>query len=99
MKINMRRGLFRFWVLFACVFALTIAAVFFNDVKHEFEFLATLVKNPPPVGFIVDHPPDPWGYLLKIVAIALGVPAAVLGAGAALVWATAGFSGSKENSN
>jgi hypothetical protein len=97
--MNIRRGLFRLWILFACVFVGTIAAVFFNDVKHEFEFLAALVKNPPPVGYIVDHPPNPWGFLLNITAIALIVPAAVLGVGAALLWASSGFRGSKKNSN
>lgn len=89
--MNIRRGLFRFWVLFACIFILIIAGTFFSEVKREFAFLDGLVKNPPPIGYVVDHPPDPWGFVLKLATVALGIPALVLGIGIALLWASDGF--------
>lgn len=89
--MNFRRGLFRAWVVFACVFIIAVAAASYGEVALEFERANALRINPPPLGFVVDRPPVPWALVMVRTIIALAVPAIVLAIGLVLGWVFSGF--------
>ena len=91
-QLHFKRGFFRLWVIFACCFAAAVALLCWKDIVAEFQRAASIAGGPPPpAGYVIDNPGDPWTLLLKVLCIALGVPAVVLVIGAALGWALAGF--------
>jgi hypothetical protein len=146
LKINLRRGLFRLWIIFACLFVISVGIASSDGIRDEFKRKAS-TKNQR--GFTLMVPVDcskargelpsdyskekdglcwyempklrtlyteykdlndaqlsdrlyakagipltpsrPWTKVMEATEIALGVPAAVLILGWALVWAFSGF--------
>jgi len=89
--MNFRRGLFRLWIVFACVVIFGVAVASYGEIANEFKQAKILARNPPPSGYVVDNAPAPWALLFSRLAIALVIPASVFGAGMVLGWAFSGF--------
>ena len=104
--MNWRRGLFRLWIVGTVLFVIAVASINYPSIKAEFDTVAhppKLVTDPKLIEQLEAAPPDPinFGYLIPTpnpwasvgtaVAIALGIPLAVLALGASLVWAFSGF--------
>ncbi len=89
--MNIRRGLFRLWLVFAAAFAGLVAFVRYGRIARQFEILDMIAKHPLPAGYVADRPPDPWGEVWSALGLALGVPAAVFVSGVALLWVLRGF--------
>jgi hypothetical protein len=75
---------------------ISVAVMFFREIKREFELAAILDQD---LTFNADIPVAPWTLVLKIVTIALSVSTAVLGFGIALRWAFDGFRATEKTSN
>lgn len=93
--MNVRRGLFRLWIIFACCFVFLTIIAFFPDLRLAFGSFD-------PDAFLegkYDQLPGAWNLALWAVGIAIGIPLAVLGLGRVLLWASEGFGDSKRNSN
>jgi hypothetical protein len=97
--MNLRRGLFRAWVVFSLCYVLFVFFVFFDDLR-----LITVHSLLQPNEFDPDaylagaQYLNPWILLAKVVTVGLIPPLIVLAAGAALLWAGYGFR-SNRNSN
>ena len=104
--MNWRRGLFRLWIVGTALFVIAVASINYPSIKAEFDTVAhppKLVTDPKLIEQLEAAPPDPinFGYLIPTpnpwasvgtaVAIALGIPLAVLALGASLVWDFSGF--------
>jgi hypothetical protein len=83
--MNIKRGLFRLWLVSAVLFAVAIFALEFEHIRYEFEWAA--FKPVGPDGIF--H--SPWELLLEVSAIAIGVPLVVLIVARAIFWAIGGF--------
>jgi hypothetical protein len=94
--MNLRRGLFRLWLVGSALFVLAVAVVSYAPIKAEFEGVARNAYAPSTdeqIAAVLTNvrPPSPWTSVGTAAAIALGIPLAVLALGASLVWAFSGF--------
>jgi hypothetical protein len=91
--MNVRRGLFRLWVIFAVLFALVVYLmhyeefmVQFRDWRYEKQYeTEDFVLGP------AGEPTHPWRLLCGTSLVAAGVPLSVLALGWSLLWAFSGF--------
>jgi len=101
--VNLRRNLFRLWIVGSALFMLTVAIVSYSEIKKEFQDAAAAsvsvtdraafgilapVTDPALIG---KRTPNPWTSLGTVAGIALGFPLVALALGASLVWALSGF--------
>jgi hypothetical protein len=90
--VNLRRGLFRLWIVGAALFVLAVAVVTYPSIKLEFDAVARkpdlLAYGTPPD---MRSAPNPWASLGTAAAIAFGIPLVVLALGSSLVWALSRF--------
>jgi hypothetical protein len=90
--VNLRRGLFRLWIVGAALFVLAVAVVTYPSIKLEFDAVARkpdlLAYGTPPD---MRSAPSPWASLGTAAAIAFGIPLAVLVLGSSLLWALSRF--------
>ena len=57
MRLNVRRGLFRLWLVLSCVWVLIVAAISFEPVKEEFGKAASM-KSLEAASWVPDVPVD-----------------------------------------
>ena len=95
--MNFRRGLFRFWLIAAVIFASCTMVLAVWSFKEQADALAyENVPNDPYRGVGVPaNPPHPWTSLGVLTLVAFGVPVTVLVFGRALLWAADGFRATK----
>jgi uncharacterized membrane protein len=90
--VNLRRGLFRLWIVGAALFVLAVAFVTYPSIKLEFDAVARkpdlLAYGTPPD---MRSAPNPWASLGTAAAIAFGIPLVVLALGSSLGWALSRF--------
>lgn len=92
-NMNLRRGLFRLWILFSVLFVATTLIVAAISFRVELADAAFVGSSDDPYAGISEpaNPPAPWTHLAIFILVAAGVPAAVLGCGLAMSWAASGF--------
>jgi hypothetical protein len=91
--MNFRRVLFRLWIIFALCFAVLVVALFFEDLRVQvgINSLTHPGEFDPDAYLAGRSQPNAWVLLFTVAKFAMGVPIAVLGIGAALLWAAEGF--------
>ena len=83
--MNLRRGVFRLWIVGSALFVLAVAVVSYAPIKAEFDAASTDEQI---VAVLTNvRPPSPWTSVGTAAAIAFGIPLAVLALGASLIWA------------
>jgi hypothetical protein len=91
--MNIRRGLFRVWLIGAVIFAscmMALAIWSFQNAREELAYENSPANPYRDIGDLVD-PPRPWLALGALSLYAFGVPVAVLVFGRLLLWAADGF--------
>lgn len=83
-RLNVRRGLFRLWLIATVGYEAFVGLVWIGLIRN-----AAATPAPPP-GFVTD---SPWPTAIGMIAAMTLPPAVVFGAGLALLWAFAGFAG------
>lgn len=90
--MNIRRGLFRVWLVCSVLYVTGVFAVGIPAIWNEFEDKA----DPFEELLVPLVPPQPWSKLAMVTGAAFGVPAVVFGLGMAYLWAFSGFRESGE---
>ena len=84
--MNIKRGLFRVWLVCSVLYVMGVLAVGIPVIWNEFgmggETFPLTVSVPAP---------QPWSKLAMVTGAAFGVPAVVYGLGLAFLWAISGF--------
>ena len=95
--MNLRRNLFRLWVVGSALFMLTVAIVSYSEIKKEFEAASVTdraafgILAPVTDPALIRRTPNPWASVGTVAGIAFGFPLVALALGASLVWALSGF--------
>ena len=85
--MNIRRGLFRVWLVCSVLYVMGVLALGIPVIWNEFGF----GKEEEIFPFVLAIPPEPWSKLALVTGAAFGVPAVVYGLGLAFLWAISGF--------
>ena len=108
--MNLRRGLFRLWIVSSALFVLAVAFFNYSEIKAEFDAVANTFEVQLPDGrtFEVQAPdmqtatamvktlPENFVPDKPRAGIAFGIPLVVLALGSSLLWALSGFAAERQ---